>query len=240
MFAGPNGSGKSTIKSVLKPECLDLWSLAALFLFAASALADESRFIQQIPLPDGRVVVVAEGDLEPRSIGSYSVCLYGGKNPDHPTDDFLCGIVRPRDGTIAGIGLEDVDGDSTNEFLVIVQSAGSGGFLSTNAFALGITDITIRDPVEKLIFHVLGYVQNPGSYAWRDGLNVEQAIELAGGITESADHRKCYVIKAGEKKPLDLSRNPESGRVNLDAGDTLIVGASWFPIEDIEPLIIAQ
>jgi hypothetical protein len=66
-----------------------IWILVlAIMLCAGEVLADEGRYVKQLPLPDGRVSVVAEGDMEPRSIGSYSIRFYGARNPDFPTDDF--------------------------------------------------------------------------------------------------------------------------------------------------------
>jgi hypothetical protein len=64
-------------------------------------------------------VVVAEGDFEARSIGSYSVRAYGAANPRFPFDDFIAGTVRPRDGTIDHIGFSDLDRDGSPEIVVI-------------------------------------------------------------------------------------------------------------------------
>jgi len=55
--------------------------------------------------------VVAEGEGEPRSIGSYSIRLYGSANPDFPLDDFIAGVVVPRDGSVerlAKLGIEAI------------------------------------------------------------------------------------------------------------------------------------
>jgi hypothetical protein len=48
-----------------------------------------ARYLNQHKLSTGLTAVVAEGDLEPRSIGSYSVRIYGA-NPEYPTDDYIC------------------------------------------------------------------------------------------------------------------------------------------------------
>ncbi len=49
----------------------------AVALLASGALhaAEPERFIAKIKLPSGQTAVVAEGDLEARSIGSFSVRL---------------------------------------------------------------------------------------------------------------------------------------------------------------------
>lgn len=55
------------------PACLAL-ALVGAFL-TGNASADE-RFVQKVTIHPGLVVVVSEGDLEARSIGSYSVRVY--------------------------------------------------------------------------------------------------------------------------------------------------------------------
>jgi hypothetical protein len=115
---------------MLKPAGL-LLALAPLFAHAA-----EPRFVQQLPLPDNRSTIqVAEGDNEPRSMGSYSIRLYGGSNPNFPLDDFVTGQIYPRDGTIERLLNTDADGDGIGEVLVVMRSAGSGGYLSVDLFS---------------------------------------------------------------------------------------------------------
>jgi hypothetical protein len=79
-------------------------------------------------------VVVAEGDWEPRSIGSYSLRIYGGRSEKFPADDFITGTVRPRNGTIEAVRFADVDGDNRPDLIVVIRSAGSGGYLTAEAF----------------------------------------------------------------------------------------------------------
>lgn len=99
-------------------------------------MALETRFVQQLPLPDNRSVIqVAEGDNEPRSIGSYSIRLYGGSNPDFPLDDFIAGQIYPRDGSIERVLNTDADGDGNGEVVVVSRSAGSGGYLTMDVFS---------------------------------------------------------------------------------------------------------
>jgi hypothetical protein len=115
---------------MLKPACL-LFALASLFTHAA-----EHRFVQQLALPDNRSTIqVAEGDNEPRSTGSYSIRLYGGSNPDFPLDDFITGQIYPRDGTVERLLNTDANGDGIGEVVVVMRSAGSGGYLSVDLFS---------------------------------------------------------------------------------------------------------
>lgn len=107
-------------------------------LFAATGALGEGqgpRYVEKIPIPGAHeVVVVAEGEFEPRSVGSYSLRLYSGVPAEFPTDRFLAGIIRPRNGTLESVKFSDLDGDGRAEIIVAVRSAGSGGYLSADAF----------------------------------------------------------------------------------------------------------
>ena len=81
-------------------------------------------------------VVVDEGEGEPRSTGSYALRLYRAGDPSFPYDAFLAGAVRPRDGTLEALKFADIDRDGRNEVIVVVRSAGTGGYLSADAFRL--------------------------------------------------------------------------------------------------------
>lgn len=128
--------------------------LLCLTLFASTAKAasnDDGRIVQHAALPPTQAtVVVAEGDLEPRSIGSYSVRLYAKGEPGFPYDSFITGLVRPRDGGIEKLLFADVDGDGKPDIVVTVRAAGSGGFLSADAFRFDGKALTLLSSVAGL------------------------------------------------------------------------------------------
>lgn len=93
-------------------------------------------FFQQLTLPTGQVLIVSEGRGEPASTGSYDVRLYSGANPEFPLDQFIDGKVLPRDGSIKELKLLDLNGDKQPELIVIVESAGTGGNISADAFTI--------------------------------------------------------------------------------------------------------
>jgi hypothetical protein len=93
------------------------------------------RFVKKFQIPGSpEVLVIAEGDFEPRSIGSYALRVYGGSSKKFPTDDFVVGLIRPRNGTVEAVRFDDIDGDERPEIVVIIRAAGSGGHLSSDAF----------------------------------------------------------------------------------------------------------
>lgn len=98
--------------------------------------AKTKRFVERYPLPDGRCAVVAEGDMEPRSIGSYSVRFYRKGDPRFPTDDFQAGIILERDGSVEKVEMGDINGDAVPELVIFIRNAGSGHYLSATAISI--------------------------------------------------------------------------------------------------------
>jgi hypothetical protein len=124
----------------------------AIALLASGTLnaAGSERFITKVKLPSGQTAVVAEGDFEARSIGSFSVRLYDAAPPGDETTFFSAGIVRSRDGTVEKVMLADVDDDLQPEIIVLVRSTGTGGHLSAHAFAVDKQRLIFRAAVEGL------------------------------------------------------------------------------------------
>jgi hypothetical protein len=125
---------------------------AVLLLVGATSLAQaqDGRVVQTVALPSGAHVVVAEGDREPRSIGSYAVRLYAKGDPSFPADAFVAGTIRARDGSIERVLVEDVDRDGRPEVVVLVRSAGTGGYQQADAFAIGSRRVSLRASVANL------------------------------------------------------------------------------------------
>ena len=123
--------------------------LALLLVAPIHAFAQE-RFISKLTLPTGQTVVVAEGDLEARSIGSFSVRLYEPASAQNETTFFISGLIRARDGVLERTVLADLDDDQRPEIVVIVRSAGTGGYLSAHAFASSGDGLSFHSAVEEL------------------------------------------------------------------------------------------
>jgi hypothetical protein len=129
-----------------------LWGLVILASVSAAPGAENGiRFVTQATIPgSSRLVVVAEGDFEPRSAGSYSLRVYGRANPDFPYDDFIAGTVRRRNGTLESVRFPDLDGDGSPDIVVIIRSAGTGSFLSADAFRLSDSTLSLLTSVSDL------------------------------------------------------------------------------------------
>ena len=110
------------------------------------------RYVARLSLPAGKTAVIAEGDLEARSIGSYSVRVYtsDGARAGDDTTFYRSGIILERNGAIEDARLADIDGKSGDEIVVIVRSAGSGGYLSAHALSYANNQIEVRASVTEL------------------------------------------------------------------------------------------
>ena len=95
-------------------------------------------------------MIVAEGRFEPRSTGSYSLRVYAGTHPRFPYDDFVTGTVRSRDGTIEDVRFFDLDDDGLLDIVVVMRSAGTGGYLAADGFGLRGRVLTLLGSVSGL------------------------------------------------------------------------------------------
>ncbi len=112
----------------------------------AAATTSSDRYVRKIGLPDGQTVVIAEGDYEARSTGTYTVRLYASRD----TAFYASGVILPRDGTIEDVRLADLDGSGVRQLVVIIRSAGTGGYLSAQALSFTGKRIEVRSHVSGL------------------------------------------------------------------------------------------
>jgi hypothetical protein len=127
------------------------WISLGLAPFASAAT---DRVVIRLRLEPDVTVVVAEGDFEPRSIGSFSVRSYRADSAavrhGLDTDDYLGGLVCERDGVVEAVTTTDIDGDGRAEVVVKIRSAGSGGYLSAVALAVRGRAVEVRARVADL------------------------------------------------------------------------------------------
>lgn len=75
------------------------------------------------------------------------------------------------------------------------------------------------------MFYVHGEVKKPGGYPYVEGLTVERAIALAGGLTHRASERKIRLQK--EKSAKGEVEKAEMNAL-VSPGDIIMVGESIF------------
>ena len=134
---------------VWRKEADGQWRVAHEALVPRGATTPQ-RFVSRVKHPTGQTVVVAEGDDEARSLGSFSVRLYDAAGAPDETTFFTSGLVRARDGVVERVQLADTGGDTQPEVVVIVRSVGSGNYLSAQSFAVEKNAISFKVEVAGL------------------------------------------------------------------------------------------
>ena len=83
--------------------------------------------------------------------------------------------------------------------------------------------------------YVLGAVKNPGDFEFRAGMDVKQALELAGGLADNADPNGVMLIREkGEKMSLNIQAILEGReKVELIGGDTVIIKPRSATVETL-------
>jgi|SRR6185312_17438322 len=81
-------------------------------------------------------------------------------------------------------------------------------------------------------FYIIGEVNKPGEYAYVNGMNVLNAVALAGGFTQKAIEGHVYLRKGGTNEELRVAADQT---VQLMPGD--IVRVSSNPIWDVLSII---
>lgn len=73
-------------------------------------------------------------------------------------------------------------------------------------------------------FYIHGEVKKPGGYPYQPGMTVNQAIALAGGMTERASRDKIFISREGDKN------NTQTGSLasKISAGDTITIEQRFF------------
>jgi polysaccharide export outer membrane protein len=91
-------------------------------------------------------------------------------------------------------------------------------------------DVTLKDGdvinVPKAqTFFISGFVRNPGTYVLDPGLTVEQALALAGGLTERGSDRRLTASRMVKGKQTDVDVRLED---TVQPGDTIKVPSRFF------------
>lgn len=114
------------------------------------------------------------------------------------------------------IGSISVTGNTAVQVQKLIHDGLLGDFLLNPSVQVDI--ISYRP------FYIHGEVKKPGAYPYNPGLNIDQAIALAGGLTERASVSKIYIKQSdsgvqSSKVPLNYSLSP---------GDTITIEQSFF------------
>jgi polysaccharide export outer membrane protein len=78
--------------------------------------------------------------------------------------------------------------------------------------------------VEYRPFYIHGEVKKPGGYPYQPGMTINQAVALAGGLTDRADKDKISLYREADKK----LKQQASLEHNVNAGDTITIEQRFF------------
>jgi len=114
------------------------------------------------------------------------------------------------------IGQVNLKNLTTSEAEEHIKKRFSGGYLINPAISISI--------IKYRQFYVNGEVKNPGGYNYRDGMNVQKAVTLAGGFSERAD--KDDITIAHENS----TDSPEKATITdtILPGDIVTIDESFF------------
>ncbi|MDT7933215.1 MAG: PliI family lysozyme inhibitor of I-type lysozyme [Sphingomonadaceae bacterium] len=117
----------------------------------AAPHAPETARERTLTLPGKLLLVVTEGVGEARSIGSYTARLYRADDPATPRGVFLGGSTGARDGVIEELRAVPAAGaESKVRAVVVMRSAGVGGYLGVDLLALGGNGVTVERQLRGL------------------------------------------------------------------------------------------
>lgn len=150
--------------------------------------------------------------------------------------------------TIFRAGQEAIEVDLAAVFVSVTPDA--------NVPVLPGDSITVSAKTVRV--YVNGQVNKPGIYEMPIGSRAAQAVAVAGGLTQNAAASKAYVLRAGEKLPVDLNQVMQQGEpaadVALQAEDTVNIPENrsslaifgrvnrpgYFPIADSRQYTVAE
>ena len=104
-------------------------------------------------------------------------------------------VVRPKSATSRGMPTLPDSGDDAEVIRVDLQAIEQGRMASNISLHDGDTVFVPR--AEK--FYISGHVRSPGAYAYTKGMTIQQALAVAGGVSERGSTRGIKVRR--ETKP---------------------------------------
>lgn len=142
---------------------------------------------------------------------SIEIKVYGEEELDLSTQLTDSGIIN-----YPFLGALRLSGLTLKEVEVLIHDGLKGDYLITPNVYVGI--VTYRP------FYIHGEVKKPGAYPYQPGMTVNQAVALAGGLTERASKEGVNLSREGNKL------QQETGTLNsrVFAGDTITIQQRFF------------
>ncbi len=125
----------------------------------------------------------------------------------------------------------EIDGAGRLSFPLIGEVVAGGKTVRAlvNDLQAKLSDGYLRDPrvsvevINYRPFTILGEVRNPGSYPYKNGMSVYEAVGLAGGFTYRADEDEVEI-----KRDKQTATYPADETTKVMPGDVIRVGERFF------------
>jgi polysaccharide biosynthesis/export protein len=142
--------------------------------------------------------------------------LLAGSVTTDASDEVL--VIRPPEGARDAA----VTPDNSAAYVLTRMNLGDlkTGKLAGNVL-LDNGDTIFIPPAER--FYVSGHIGKPASYVWRRGLTVEQALAIAGGVTERGSTRRLRVRRQIGPNPTNTKEIDIKMTDIVQPNDTIIV-----------------
>lgn len=115
------------------------------------------------------------------------------------------------------LGTLEVSGRTTEQIEQTITELLKDGYLVNPSVNVTVTGYRL--------YYISGEVNKPGGYPYVPGLNLEQALATAGGLTDRASKRKMYLIKGSSS---DKGRKRVKLTAAIDPGDTITIEEGFF------------
>lgn len=131
-------------------------------------------------------------------------------------------------------GQYEIDGSGFVAFPLVGEIKAAGGTVREleKGIAAKLSSGYLKNPtvsIEVLTyrpFFILGEVKRPGSYAYKSGLNLLNAVALAGGYTYRAKSSVWVLTRSGDKSYNE--REITDGAFQIRPGDTIVIPERFF------------
>ena len=116
--------------------------------------------------------------------------------------------------------LDDVHvaGKQLNEVEALIETKLADGYLKNPSVSIEVESYRA--------FYILGEVRAPGSYSYKNGINVLKAVAVAGGFTYRANKKHVQILKTRKDGSDIYEEMPVSSAV--EPGDIILVQERFF------------
>ena len=163
----------------------------------------------------------SDSDYDDVELGSYvlgvddviKIVVYG---EDELSNTYKVGST----GTISFPLLDDVHvaGKQLNEVEALIETKLADGYLKNPSVSIEVESYRA--------FYILGEVRAPGSYSYKNGINVLKAVAVAGGFTYRANKKHVQILKTRKDGSDIYEEMPVSSAV--EPGDIILVQERFF------------